>query len=162
MHFCQNVSFGLYLLGVRDYLIPMLNQCPLCGTRNRIPAERLQQRAVCGHCKVQLSPPQHPVAVTSTPDFEELIAKSTLPILVDFWAPWCAPCRLVAPEMQKVAEQRFGKILVAKVNADEVPDVAQRYGIDGLPTFVVFDAGKEVRRTSGAQAASGLLRELQL
>jgi thioredoxin 2 len=140
----------------------MLNDCPACGAQNRIPAKRLHQRAKCGKCKAELLPPHRPVAISSASDFEELIVNSSLPVLVDFWAPWCAPCQLVGPELVKVAEERRGRLLVAKVNTDEMPDIAQRYDIQGVPTFIAFNAGKETARTSGAQPASGILRELSL
>ncbi len=140
----------------------MINACPVCGAKNRLPAKRVHQKARCGSCKSELSPPNRPMPVSSAPDLEELIRDAALPVLVDFWAPWCPPCKLVEPELVKVADSKRGKLLVAKVNTEDMPELARRYGIDGVPTFIAFDEGRERARTSGAQPASGILRELQL
>jgi thioredoxin 2 len=127
--------------------------CPSCGARNRIPPARLGQQAHCGSCKTAISVREpHPL---STPDeFSELVSKSTLPVLVDFWAPWCGPCRVVAPEMEKLARERAGALVIAKVNTDDLPQVANQFGIRGIPTFILFKGGQEVGRASGAMSAT--------
>lgn len=140
----------------------MINVCSKCGTQNRLPASRLHQISRCAHCKEALSPPGHPVDVRSVGDFRELVKDSPLPVLVDFWASWCAPCRLVAPELNKIAGQKHQQLVVAKVNTEALPDVAGHYGIDAIPTLILFREGREAGRVSGAQSASGILRELGL
>lgn len=140
----------------------MINVCSKCGTQNRLPASRLHQVSRCAHCKHELSPPGRPVDVRSVGDFSELVKDSPLPVLVDFWASWCAPCRLVAPELNKIAQQKRHHLIVAKVNTETLPDLAGRYRIDAIPTMVLFRGGQEAQRLSGAQSASGILRELRL
>jgi len=82
------------------------------------------------------------------------VAQSPLPVLVDFWAPWCGPCRIVGPEMEKLARQESGSLVVAKLNTDEIPEVANRFGIRGIPTFILFKDGREFKRASGAMQAA--------
>src|SRR5690349_18188805 len=109
--------------------------CPSCSTHNRLPAARLQDRARCAACKVPLLPVTKPIAVTSTEDFEELVRDSKAPVLVDFWASWCGPCRMVAPELEKLASQRSGSAVVAKVDTDAQPELSARFGIRSIPTL---------------------------
>jgi thioredoxin 2 len=128
--------------------------CPQCGQKNRLTFERLGQASRCPVCKAAIPPPAQPVEVDSTAHFDSLIAATPLPIVVDFWAPWCGPCRMVAPELQKVAARQAGKLLVVKVNTDELMELGQRYGIRSIPTMAVFAGGQEVARTSGARPAA--------
>src|SRR5438105_4116741 len=102
----------------------MVRMCPSCGQQNRVPASRVAERARCGSCKNVLPALSEPYGVHSAEEFEELVRSSPLPVLVDFWAPWCGPCQSVAPELAKLAKQREGKVVVAKVDTDELPDVA--------------------------------------
>jgi thioredoxin 2 len=98
-----------------------------------------------------------PHEVHAVAEFDELVSSSPLPVLVDFWAPWCGPCRTVAPEVERVAKARAGGAVVVKVNTDEVPEIAQRYQIDAVPTFIVFRGGQVAKRISGAAPAQVLL-----
>ena len=125
-----------------------------------MPAARLGDKAKCGACKTPLLPLTHPVVVGSALEFDELIRDVPVPVLVDFWAAWCGPCRAVAPEMIKIAGERAGKIVVAKVDTDAVPEIASRFGIRSIPTMILFRAGKEVRRLSGARPAAAIMAEL--
>ncbi len=93
--------------------------------------------------------------------FEELIRTSETPVLVDFWAEWCAPCRIIAPVLQKVAKEFKGRLLVVKVNVDEKPDIAQRYGIRGVPTLILFHKGKVLWRVAGALPFEALKKQLE-
>src|SRR3982751_6129310 len=111
------------------------------------------QQGKCGRCKSAIAPTL-PYAISSPEEFDEIVLQSPIPVLVDFWAPWCGPCRTVGPELEKLAHQRSGTLVVAKLNTDEIPGVANRFGIQGIPAFVLFKAGREVGRASGAMPAA--------
>jgi thioredoxin 2 len=132
----------------------MIVKCPSCGSQNRVPPARLDQHPRCGQCKSELAVASEPYPVASPAEFGELVAKSPIPVLVDFWASWCGPCKVVAPELAKLARERKGAVLVAKVNTEELPDVASRFGIQSIPTFILFRGGQESARVSGAMPAS--------
>lgn len=134
----------------------MIEPCRACGAQNRIPAERLDERARCGTCMRPVLPLTAPHPVHTTAEFDELVRGSPLPVVVDFWAPWCGPCQTVAPEVEKLARDRAGGAVVLKLNTEEVPEVAQRFGVRSIPTFIVFRDGREQRRFSGAMGASEL------
>jgi thioredoxin 2 len=130
--------------------------CPKCGQKNRLTFERLDDEVRCGQCKEALPSLNVPVKVHSAADFDRLVAKSSIPVVVDYWAPWCGPCRMVAPEIQKVAARQAGRLLVVKVNTDEVDGLGDRLGIRSIPTMAVFKGGREIGRTSGARPASDI------
>jgi thioredoxin 2 len=127
--------------------------CPSCGTRNRLTFDRLGQATRCAKCHTDIALPSTPQEVDSSAQFDTLVAHSALPILVDFWAPWCGPCRMVSPQVEQVAQRHSGRLLVVKVNTDQVSDLATRLGIQGIPTLAVFARGREAARTSGAMPA---------
>jgi len=128
--------------------------CGSCEQKNRFAYERLGETVRCGKCKAILPAPSAPIEVDSSAHFDRLVAGSALPVVVDFWAPWCGPCRMVAPELQKVAARQAGKYLVVKVNTDVLADLGERFGIRSIPTMAVFAGGREVARTTGARPAS--------
>src|SRR5579864_8386807 len=138
----------------------MIIPCSSCSARNRLPAARLGEKARCAACKATLLPLAKPVALQNSQDFDEVIADSPEPVLVDFWAQWCGPCRAVAPELEQIARQRAGKVIVAKVDTDALPDVAARFGIRGIPTMILFRGGAEINRLSGAMPASAIASRL--
>ncbi len=118
--------------------------CAACGKKNRLAFERLGDSVRCGECKAPIEGAGEPIEMHSSADFDRLVAKSSLPVVVDYWAPWCGPCRMVAPELQKVAARQAGQVLVVKVNTDELSDLGQRFGIRSIPTLAIFAGGKEI------------------
>jgi len=140
----------------------MIIACSACSRENRIPARRASDRAKCAACKAALLPPAHPVALASSGDFDELVRDAPVPVLVDFWAAWCPPCRMVAPEVEKIAAARAGQVVVAKVDTEALPDVAARFGIQAIPTLILFRNGKESQRLSGAMPASAIEARLKI
>ena len=130
--------------------------CPACGRKNRLAYERLSAPVRCGHCKHQLSAPSAPIEIAASADFDRLVAHASIPVVVDYWAPWCGPCRMVAPELQKVAARQVGRLVVVKVNTDVLSDLGERFGIRSIPTLAVFARGREVGRTSGARPAADI------
>ena len=130
--------------------------CPSCGQRNRRPFERLDAETRCGKCQAALPSAGAPIEAPDAAAFDAAVRASKLPVVVDFWAPWCGPCHMVAPELEKVARGAAGRYLILKVNTDEVPDLGERFGIRSIPTMAVFEGGREVGRTSGARPAADI------
>jgi thioredoxin 2 len=128
--------------------------CPACGQRNRLQYERLDQPVKCGKCKQELAGIAEPIEIQSTADFDHLVQRSAVPVVVDYWAPWCGPCRMVAPELAKVAARAKGRFIVVKVNTDALTDLGERFGIRSIPTLAVFMDGREVSRAAGARPAA--------
>ena len=127
--------------------------CPSCGQQNRLPYGRLGAETRCGKCQTPLAAPSAPIEAPDSASFDATIGQSSLPVVVDFWAPWCAPCRMVAPELAKVATRNAGRYLIVKVNTDALPELSERFRIMSIPTMAVFAGGKEVGRTAGARPA---------
>ena len=140
----------------------MIVACHTCQKSNRLPAARLSDTARCGGCKSALSPPSQPVTVRSADDFAELVRDSPVPVLIDFWATWCGPCRMVAPELEKLAQARAGALVIAKVDTDALPQVAGRFDIRSIPTLLLFRGGHETGRLSGALSARDIASRLRL
>jgi thioredoxin 2 len=120
--------------------------------------DKLSHEARCGSCKTAIRADAAPLETGSSHDFDTLVAKSEVPVIVDFWAPWCGPCRMVAPELEKVARRAEGRYLILKVNTDALTDLAERYAIRSIPTMAVFASGRELARTSGARPAADIER----
>ena len=127
--------------------------CGHCGKKNRLAYERLGDAVRCGQCKQPLTAPSVPIELHETSDFDRLVARSSLPVVVDYWAPWCGPCRMVAPELEKVAARQAGRVLVVKVNTDALSDLGQRFNVRSIPTLAIFAGGREIARTTGARPA---------
>ena len=132
--------------------------CPHCNTINRVPQERLAQAPVCGNCKKPLFD-AHPVALTDA-NFDTHVDRSDIPVVVDFWADWCGPCKMMAPQFVKAAAQMEPRVRFAKLDTEAAQAVAARYGIRSIPTMIVFRHGKELARQSGAVDAATIVRWL--
>jgi thioredoxin 2 len=130
--------------------------CPHCSAINRVPEDRLQQHPQCGSCHQALFGPA-PLQLGDA-DFERFIARSELPLLVDFWASWCGPCRMMAPQFEQAAQMLQGRAVLAKVNSDDNPQASVRHRIRSIPTLLLFRNGQEVRRHSGVMPAREIVR----
>jgi thioredoxin 2 len=126
--------------------------CPACNTLNRVPREKLEAGPKCGQCKSPLFT-GHPVTLDAQA-FDAHAAKSDIPVLVDFWAPWCGPCKMMAPQFERAAERLEPTVRLAKLNTDAEQALAARFGIQGIPTLILMKHGKEIARQSGLMDAA--------
>lgn len=137
----------------------VLVACPQCHSLVRVPEARSHEHPKCPRCKAQVHG-EKPVALDANA-FGAHVERATLPALVDFWAPWCGPCRMMAPVLDRIAAQYAARLRVAKVNTDEQQQLAARFGIRSIPTLILFREGRELARQSGALDAASLSRWLE-
>lgn len=141
---------------------PVIITCPRCGTKNRIPKSRLADKPVCGKCRTPLStqpPLDHPVEVTDQ-TFQREVLSFSGSVVLDCWAPWCGPCKMVAPILDQLAKEYAGRIKFAKLNTDENQQTAGQFSIQSIPTLLFFKGGKLVNRQVGALPKGEIERQL--
>lgn len=136
---------------------PGVIRCPNCGRANRVPPAAIRGAPHCGACGAPLPW----LADSGEADFHAVVEESALPVLTDFWAPWCAPCRVISPLVERMGQELRGRLKVVKINSDTAPSLAARFGIRGIPTLILFDHGQEVARVVGAMDGAALRNWLE-
>jgi len=136
-------------------------KCRCCGTKNRVLLEKISSQPVCGKCGRKLFIPESPIDI-SEKELNTEVLEETIPTAVDFWAPWCGPCRIMGPVLDEIAREYRGRIKVVRINSDENPELSSRYKIQGIPTLILFRDGREVDRLVGAAPKKQVLNFLRL
>jgi len=140
--------------------MPLIRSCANCGTKNRIPAAHLADTGRCGSCKQPLTAANEPIAA-DVALFDDIVNNARVPVLVDFWAAWCGPCRMAAPHVERAAREIAGRGIVLKVDTEANPQLAARYNVRGIPNFAVFSQGRLVQQQAGLVDSQQMLQWLQ-
>jgi len=136
-------------------------RCRNCETKNRVKLEKISSLPLCGKCGNKLKIPEGTISIEGSEFSREVLAE-TIPTALDFWAPWCGPCRMMGPILDDIARSYPGRIKVVKINSDENPNLSMKFGIQGIPTLILFRDGKEVNRMVGAAPREHILQFLHL
>lgn len=139
----------------------MIVRCANCGANNRVAADA-GKKAICGKCKNSLPAFSIQPVIITDGNFGATVEQSALPVLLDFWASWCAPCRMIAPIIDELAKELAGKVLIGKLNIDENQKTAARFGVKSIPTLLILKNGREVDRIIGAQSKQAILNKLRM
>jgi thioredoxin 2 len=137
-------------------------KCPNCGANNRVTVNQsADKHPVCGRCKRALPNVSSKPLIVTDANFSEVVEKSSIPVLLDLWAAWCGPCRIIAPIIDQIAKELAGKVLVGKLNVDENRETSARFGVKSIPTLLIIKDGREVNRIVGVESRESILRRLQ-
>jgi thioredoxin 2 len=138
----------------------VIHTCSSCGARNRVPAKHLADAGRCGSCKAALAPVSAPIDVDEAA-FAEIVRESRVPVLVDFWAAWCAPCRAAAPQVHDLAQEMAGRALVLKVDTEKHPSLGAEHDVQAIPNFVVLRDGRRVAQRAGLASRAEMRRWIE-